>query len=54
MSNYVPVLEDPLFMSGLMLFGIGFALSTDLTSLLLDGCSTWVDAAFFGTSNSLL
>lgn len=26
MSNYVPVLEDPLFMSGLALFGIGFTL----------------------------
>lgn len=26
MSNYVPVLEDPIFMSGLALFGIGFAL----------------------------
>lgn len=26
MSNYVPVLEDPLFMSGLILFGAGFTL----------------------------
>lgn len=26
MSNYVPVLEDPVFMTGLSLFGIGFAL----------------------------
>ncbi len=26
MSNYVPVLEDPLFMSGLIVFGIGVAL----------------------------
>lgn len=26
MSNYVPVLEDPIFMSGLALFGIGFTL----------------------------
>jgi cytochrome c oxidase subunit I len=26
MSNYVPVLEDPMFMAGLVLFGIGIAL----------------------------
>jgi hypothetical protein len=33
MSNYVPVLEDPLFLSGLVVFGGGFALLT-LRSLL--------------------
>ncbi|WP_136417654.1 cbb3-type cytochrome c oxidase subunit I [Herbaspirillum sp. ST 5-3] len=33
MSNYVPVLEDPMFMSGLIVFGIGIALLT-LRSLL--------------------
>ena len=33
MSNYVPVLDDPLFLSGLIVFGAGFALLT-LRSLL--------------------
>ena len=33
MSNYVPVLDDPLFLSGLVVFGAGFALLT-LRSLL--------------------
>ena len=33
MSNYVPVLDDPLFLSGLIVFGSGFALLT-LRSLL--------------------
>lgn len=28
MSNYVPVLEDPLFLSGLVVFGAGFAVLT--------------------------
>jgi hypothetical protein len=34
MSNYVPVLEDPLFLAGLIVFGAGFALLT-LRSLLV-------------------
>jgi len=33
MSNYVPVLEDPLFLSGLIVFGAGFVIMT-LRSLL--------------------